>query len=192
MGSPTNTLLAALSRDACLTVAELVAASGLDNRVVVKAAAQLIGRGLADRAEVGCFTLTAEGEAFRASGKEVTSGPKGPLTQSYRRARRTTLRDRLWAALRVRRKASIPELLELASNGEAAALSLAQKYTSALCRSGHLRELRRDPGTAPTSNGFKRFALIRDTGPEAPLVRVRAREVYDPNTGETYPLGGAQ
>lgn len=192
MASPTNTLLAALRRDACLTVAELAAETGLDNRVVVKAAAQLIGRGLADRAEVGCFTLTEEGEAFRATGQEVTSGPKGPLTQPYRRARKITLRDRLWAAMRIKGKASIPELLELVATDKPGAESLARKYASALCASGHLLELRREPGTAPTSNGFKRFALLRNTGPEAPLVRVTAREVYDPNTGETFPLGGAR
>ncbi|MBN2752583.1 MAG: hypothetical protein JXQ84_07725, partial [Rhodospirillaceae bacterium] len=188
-GSPTNTLLAALSPDACLTVAELATASGMENRAVVKAAAALITRGLAARAEIGCFTLTDEGLVFRAAGQEITSGPMGALTQSYRHRRRPGLQDRLWAALRIKGKASIPELLELAGTGEEKGNSV-HKYTAALTKAGYLRELRRVAGTAPTSNGFKRYALIRDTGPEAPQLRTRSHCVYDPNTGEVFSLAG--
>lgn len=190
MTSPSNTLLAALRSDACLTVDELAAATGLENRAVVKAAAALIGRGYADRAEVGCFTLTAQGQTFRETGGAVTCGPAGPLTQAYRRPRRQVLRDRLWAALRIKGKASLPELLEVAGNGERDAANSAQRYTAALARAGYLRELRREPGSAPTSNGFKRYALIRDTGPAAPQLRVRTHELFDPNTGEIVPLRG--
>lgn len=191
MGSPTNTLLGGLRADACLTVAELASVTGMENRAVVKAAAALIARGLAERAEVGCFTLTAEGQAFRDAGAEITSGPMRPLTQTYRRWRKPALRDRLWAALRIKGKASIPELLELAGDGERDFSNAAQKFLKALSRAGYLRELRREPGTAPTSNGFKRYQLLRDTGPEAPQLRVRQRQLFDPNTQETFEIGGA-
>lgn len=190
MSGPSNTLLAALRSDACLTVDELAAVTGLENRAVVKAAAALIARGLADRAEVGCFTLTIQGQTFRAEGGAVTCGPAGPLTQTYRRPRRQVLRDRLWAALRIKGKASLPELLEVAGNGERDAANSARRYTAALARAGYLRELRREAGSAPTSNGFKRYALIRDTGPAAPQLRVRTHELFDPNTGEIVPLRG--
>lgn len=195
MAGEPNMVLAALLPGQCLTVDHLAQATGLENRLVVKAAAVLIGRGLANRAEAGCFTITPEGEAFRAEGKAVKCGPKGKHTGTYRRRKKATLQDRLWLALRMRGKASIPELLELAADPTKPAgtgYSNAQRYLAALAKAGFLRALPRAAGTAITSNGFKRYHLVINPGPAAPQVRHEKREVYDPNERKTYKFGGAK
>jgi predicted transcriptional regulator len=178
--SPTNIVLAALDRDSCLTTEFLATTTGLSRKSVVSAVATLIGRGLADRREVGCYTLTAEGESFRAAGGVIKSGPTGPLHQvAARRPRRITQRDRLWSAMRILKKFTLGEILTLAGAGSE---SNAQHYIAALAGAGYLRQMpRREHGTSLTSNGFKRWQLIRDTGPAAPVWSVGRGELYDPN-----------
>lgn len=178
--SPTNIVLAALDRDSCLTTEFLAITTGLSRKSIVAAVATLIGRGLADRREVGCYTLTAEGESFRAAGKEIKSGPNGPLNlAAVRRPRRTTQRDRLWSAMRILKKFTLGEILTLAGDGSE---SNAQHYIAALAGAGYLRQMhRRERGTSLTSNGFKRWQLIRDTGPAAPIWRKQRGELFDPN-----------
>lgn len=186
-----NALLAALTVDTCKTVSVLAEETGLANYKIVRAAAALICRGYATRAEVGCFTLTAEGEAFRQGGGAITSGPAGRLTQRSRRPHKSVLRDRIWAALRIKEKASTQELLMLAGDDQHDYRSLAARYLKALCRTGYLVELpRRAAGTSPTSNGYKRFRLVKDTGPEAPQMKTRSGMLFDPNTGESVKIGG--
>lgn len=195
MAGEANMVLAALQPGQCLIVDHLAQATGLENRAVVRGVALLINRGLASRAEVGCYNITLEGEAFRAAGKVIKCGPTGPLSRPGRRPRKATLRDRLWAAIRMRGKASIAELLELAADPAKPAgngYSNAQHFLDALAKAGWLSELSRAAGTALTSNGFKRYLLVVNPGPATPQVRAKAREVYDPNQGKTYPYGGAQ
>jgi hypothetical protein len=101
-----------------------------------------------------------------------------------------TLRERVWRALRLRRKASIPDLVMLvAEGGERDIESNIGKYLSALGRAGYLQKLPlRERGTALTSNGYIRWWLVQDTGPLAPVWRVKADTVYDPNTETETPL----
>ncbi len=180
------TLLAALDCRECRTVERLAELTGMTNRHIVNAAARLIERGLADRAERGCFTRSVAGEEFQASGGVIKSGPRGHLTGRNRRPKRRTVRDRMWGALRIRGKVSVPELIELVSiEGETVTRGYVQRYLRALVAAGYLRELsRREPGTAPSSNGFKRFLLLRDTGPLTPLHSIRTHSILDPNTNE--------
>ena len=72
------------------------------------------------------------------------------------------MRDKLWRAMRIKSKATIGELLELADEDAVAAMSNAQRYCLALQRAGFLRRLRRAPGTRPTSNGHVRYQLVRE------------------------------
>jgi hypothetical protein len=51
-----------------------------------------------------------------------------------------------------------------------------------------LAQEKRVAGTAPTSNGHKRYQVIRNNGRLAPVVRQAAREVFDPNSGEVFAL----
>jgi len=190
--SPANAVLRHLGMDVCRTPDDLAAATGLTNHNVVAAAGRLIARGLADRREVGCYVLTPEGAAFLAGGKVVKSGPVGPLErETPRRMARATTRDRLWSAMRILGKFSLGDLLALADEGRRGYAN-ARNYLSILTRAGYLRELpRREPGTAVTSNGFKRWALVRNTGPAAPVWRPRNGQIYDLNLGEaTWTKGG--
>lgn len=176
----------------CWDVENLANQVGLDRRVTAKAAGLLIARGYIARHEVGCYVLTEEGAAFVASGETLKSGPQGKLT-GHRRPCQRTFRDRVWEALRIRQKASVPELVELAGTSSSYARDTdnCQRFLRALAGAGYLRPLpHRDAGIALTSNGFKRWHLLRDTGPEAPRVSVRNRTIFDPNTQETFVIGG--
>jgi hypothetical protein len=188
--SPINLVLAALDQVDCRTTESLAAATGLSGHDVSMAAGKLIARGLADRAERGCYTLTPEGAAHQASGKPILPGPRGPRNSPTPRRQANTLRTRLWAAMRIRGKFTIGDLLDLAAQGDGS-YSGAQKYVTALARAGYLRQLPiREQGTAPTSNGHRRWTLIDNTGPAAPVVRPARGEVWDPNTQTARPLGG--
>lgn len=196
-----NALLDALTPGVCLTVDKLAETTGLPKKEVSRAAGQLVLRELAERTARGCYQLTAAGAAFKAGGERIASGPRRGVPRTGRRRTADTLRDRLWAALRIRGKASIPELLELAlADGERAETSYdnAKSFLRLLRRAGYLIELRRERGAAPSSNGFKRYGLVRDSGPETPQVRrpkpahgdrpAIGAHVYDPNTGACHPL----
>lgn len=57
------------------------------------------------------------------------------------------------------------------------------RYVNALTHIGILVEMkRRAPPTSPTSNGEKRWVLVRDLGRKAPVVR-NATSAFDPNSG---------
>ncbi len=185
-------VLKALERNTCLTPEDLVPMTGMGRKDVVRAVGKLIGKGYAERKDIGCYTLTAEGEAFRASGQKFKPGTY-KRTAKHWRPRPNSMRDRLWAAIRIRQKASMPELIELASRDDKertkAAYDGAWRYIDTLARVGILRELpTRAPGTALTSNGFKRWQLVTDLGPVAPQIRKNATEVYDPNADQSFPI----
>ena len=65
--------------------------------------------------------------------------------------------------------------------------STAKDYCKRLLSAGYLRVLSKaDPAQARIA----RYRLIRPSGPRAPQVQ-RIRQVYDPNTGDVYPVEGA-
>lgn len=178
-------VLCAIGDDECAAVEAISERSGRGRRQVAKAAGSLIGRGLIERAEVGCYRLTNAGREAKRKRLPLTSGPNGPLTQAHpRRPRRRTLRDRLWAAMRLKGKFTIGDLLDVARSDGEDGYDSARRYLRALEKSGVVSRLRgRVPGTAITSNGFVRFALIRDLGPAAPIVRASGK-VWDSNAGK--------
>ena len=192
MAGPTQRVLAAVAAlgDGA-TVAAIAKATGIDPRAVSKGCCQLRGRSLVSRGETGRYTLAKAGKTFLAAKREVKRGPCGPHT-GRRRVARNNLRQRLWRALRAQRKASLPELVQLAARGdERAPLSSARNYMRILVATGYVVELPlRATGTMPTSNGFKRYSLIRDSGPKAPESHPARGEVFDPNTGESHQLDG--
>jgi DNA-binding PadR family transcriptional regulator len=115
------------------------------------------------------YRPTQLGREFAASGKRITSGPNGPLT-GVRKPREGSFRQRFWNAFRITRKATLPQLIELAreqKDGNVDANAL--KYMKALERAGVATRLpTKEKGHALTSPGHVRFALIRDLGPTAP------------------------
>ncbi len=118
------------------------------------------------------YGVTKKGAEFVAAGKRVTSGANGPFTGIAKR-NQDTFRARLWRALRIKKKATIPELIEIVrtkTDGESVE-SNALHYLRALTRAGVVAELpTREKGYALTSPGFIRWALVRDLGPLAPIV----------------------
>lgn len=174
-------LIEALSGGDCLTTAELTERLGMDRRQVADVCSALVSQALIVRRERGCFQLAPSGRDAWERGDVLTFGPRSALSQATpRRRRRETQRDRIWRAIRITRKFTLAELQTLSG----ASGDNVNRYVWALEKAGFLCPLRREPGAAPTSNGFKRWALIRDPGALPPVWQGRKRRVYDPNSGD--------
>lgn len=100
------------------------------------------------------------------------------------------LRQQAWWVMRRRTSFTLQDLLATVANGtERDATSNMGRYLRALEKAGIIkREAERHAGTAKTSNGHIKYRLITDGGRMAPVWRVQAREVYDPNTKTVYPF----
>lgn len=166
-------------------VREIRTATGLSEDQVQDAIQTLVRRGYAQRRGEGRVKATAQGLAFLHNGSRITSGRKGPRVAE---TEGTSLRSRLWRALRLSQKATISELLLLAERGEERnAAENAKHYLNALVRSGHvLRLSRRAESEWPATTGATRYSLALNTGPLPPQYNRRQKRIYDPNTGETF------
>lgn len=101
----------------------------------------------------------------------------------------TGLRARAWWLMREKRRFTVPALLQIiADASQQDAASNIGKYTSALARAGYLVEEGREPSARHGDPGHKRYRLVRNTGPKAPVWRGSVRAVFDPNTGELHPV----
>lgn len=158
----------------------------LTHRQVSRAAEGLIRKGLAERVEKGCYRLTAEGQVVVGDGGTITSGPNQSPTKPVS-PHQETLRQRAWNAMRIQQKFTIPDLILVAAHGEEEnAHNNLSKYCSNLSKVGILRLLRgRVEGSAPSSNGFKRYQLLQDLGEIAPVLR-RGGAVYDHNSDQEF------
>ncbi|MFG1409481.1 hypothetical protein V5G24_00075 [Xanthobacter sp. VTT E-85241] len=175
----------------CLTTAEIAGAIGIPNKQVATACCRLITGQIIERVEVGCFRLTAEGKKVARGERRLRSGPRSRLT-GPRVPRPTTLRQRAWAAMRLSRRFTVGEIVTLAATAEETkAEAHLVKWFGLLVRAGYVALLpRRVPGTSPTSNGAKCWALLKDTGEIAPVIRPDG-SVYDYNTGAGEPCASS-
>lgn len=106
----------------------------------------------------------------RSDGSKVTQGD---------------VNSQLWLAMCSLRDFDFRDLLHHASIEISEAT--AKDYCKRLLSAGYLRVLSKaDPAQAIIA----RYRLIRPSGPLAPQVQ-RVRQVFDPNTGAVYPVGGA-
>lgn len=179
MRADQNAVLKALAnRDATATA--LCSHLALSRKSALAALGRLMQKRLIERVNPGnarnlesvdpIYRVTPAGAEIVASGKRITSGPNGPLT-GLRKGSQDTFRARLWRALRIQKKATIPQLVEIARAKKDAedVDSNAFRYLQALTRAGVVAKLpSREKGFAPSSNGFVRWALVRDLGPLAP------------------------
>ena len=169
----------------CITEERLLELTELSKRQVQQSCRLLRGSGLLVKTAEGCHTITSAGREALDAGARYRSGPKDSK-QSGKRVWKDTARIRIWRAIRIRRKFTVPEIIALVADEERGDMtSNVQKYVRALAKAGYLIELpRREAGTALTSNGHKRWWLTddKDTGPEAPIWRLERSTVYDPNT----------
>lgn len=159
----------------------LIDALGMTKAGVRDACKRLAARGLM-QSENGVHGITKAGSLALEGGAEVVSGPgKGGCAERYK----GSMRAKAWRALRIRRKASVEDLLPLVLGqvatpvDEANARRSLDRYMRALKRSGHLVELPRRAGPA-------RWVLVSDTGPCAPAWNKVEHTVTDANTGEVH------
>jgi DNA-binding transcriptional ArsR family regulator len=167
----------------CITEARMAELTGLSDRQVENAALKLRKHGLLEKTGQGCHTLTDAGREACVAGAKLRSGPRawtGP------KVHKDSLRTRVWRAMRLRGKFSIPDLeMLVAEGGEKDIASNIRKYLKPLEKAGYIiRMPKREAGTALTSNGHVRWWLLpeKDTGPQAPVHRKVSGTVYDPNT----------
>jgi len=157
---------------------------GLVSRGLVKSLGAVPGKFPAS-AHAG-YTVTPKGEAFIAAGKVIKPGPKGKLA-APRTLAKETFTDRLWKALRQspNKRATVNELVELAGaiGNVKTALTAAHRYLKALSEVGITQKMaHRAKGFALTSNGFVRYAILKDRGPKAPVIY--RDYIFDPNANE--------
>lgn len=182
-----QTRLLRLVGDACLTLDDLAEQSGHTRHQVSAAMAKLVARGLVARVERGCFEVTAEGRTALQLGRVIKSGPRGAHT-GRRSAVRDTLRQRAWNAMRMSRRFTIRDIAMVATrSGEGDPVENVSRFVRDLQRAGYVQRVGTEEGTAPTSNGFARFALVRDTGHRVPVYSAKHRAIRDFNTGEDVP-----
>jgi len=169
----------------CITEERLLDLTSLSKRQVQQSCRLLRGSGLLEKTGEGCHTITKSGMEALNAGARYRSGPKDGK-QSGKRVWKDTDRIRIWRAIRIRRKFTVPEIITLvADEARGDMTSNVQKYVRALAKAGYLIELpKREAGTSLTSPGYKRWWLTddKDTGPEAPIWRLERGTVYDPNT----------
>lgn len=181
-GAPTA-LLRALAGGP-LTRAEVKERLGFDWRQTTNSARALMRRGYLTVLEGGSYQLSDAGREAAGRG-EAVSGGRHVAVKSVR----DTFRERAWRAMRVRKVFTIGEVVaDAVSEAEGQPRDNAARYINRLKQAGYIKEApRRVPGTAIGSNGFKRFVLVRNTGPRAPVYREALASIHDPNTGEDVP-----
>ncbi|KMK68557.1 hypothetical protein [Puniceibacterium sp. IMCC21224] len=166
--------------------ADLAESLGITTKSVSDTAAVLVRRGYLVRNKPGEYQLSLHGREALDSNRVITSGPNGPLKST--RKHRNSFRARAWRAMRVRRVFTMADLISDAEDGNGRHESNLSRYLGVLKQAGYVVELaRRTPGSATTSNGYKRFRLVRDTGPIAPVHVAKTEVLHDFNLEEGVP-----
>ncbi|MFN4325204.1 MAG: hypothetical protein ACK4FP_04890 [Azonexus sp.] len=176
------------------TLDQLATATGKTRREVVKMTQVLKHKGLIDVCDAldaqlgtgarGLYLPTEAGIAFAAADGEIKPGKAGPRPCT----RTVGLRERAWWHFRVHRVATIKDLLTTHATGkEKAAQDNLYKWVVALELAGILQRL---PAKQPAkqSKGRVVWSLANDLGPAAPVWRQIARTVFDPNSGQVFPV----
>lgn len=177
----TRALLQALEPGGvCLTADQLAAAAGKPYRLFTADLAAAYKAGLIQRADRGCYAITAAGRAALAGGHELT--PEAPAPRGGASWIRP-YRQRLWDAMRSTPKWCRADIMALATlpGSPTPSPDSTRDFIAELSAAGYLVRLQgRMQVSMHPSAGQMRYRLIRDTGPLSPQVR-RTGEVYDRN-----------
>lgn len=92
--------------------------------------------------------------------------------------------QRAWQSMRIMRSFTCPDISTTAE----LQIRTVRIYMRALRRAGFVRLARRRAQTSPGS--FDVWALVRDSGPQAPIARRDGSGVYDRNTGISWGSNG--
>lgn len=186
-GKAPTALLQMLADGSCLTTEEVEARIDLTRRQISNAAACLHRRSYLLWLGPGRYQLSDAGKAAAAAGEVIRSGPTGP--RNLVRVVKGTLRERAWRSMRGRRQFTLHDLIvDSATADDKAPENNLHRYVRRLAAAGYLIALpRRAPGIATTSNGFKIWQLVKDTGPLSPVVLSKVSAIHDRNTGEDVP-----
>lgn len=191
----TETLLKTIDRHGlaeCVDEARLAQLTGYSDKQVENACQNLRRHGFIERTGAGCHRLTTAGSEALAAGYGLRSGPRGPQKKGHRRLARG-LRQRVWNCLRTGKKLTIDDVvLRVIDGHERDPRSNIGKYLAGLKLAGYVMPVRREAPLTPTSNGARRWVLVNDSGPLAPVVRVGRQAVYDPNTEQETPFAGGE
>lgn len=173
------------STGACVMLDDLCETVGGERKQVTKTICRLITSKYVTRKDRGCYQITALGALVRNTGYK--SGPQRGHT-GKRKPQPSTLRSRIWLCLRREKRINSFDLQVMVCRGrEKNPLNAINKYVGALHRAGYLVKMpRRVRGTAPTSNGYAIWMLVRDTGPAAPVLQQPKGGMRDPNTDEFH------
>lgn len=193
-GEIPNTILYCLADGACRTIDELDELLDLNRRQISDGAAKLVLRDYLERVEAGCYQLTSAGITAVRTGETITSGPWRPDTVRVRKPVRDTFRRRLWNAMRMGGTFTIPDLVMAAARADdKLPENHAARYVRYLVRAGYIEvQHSRQRGTKLTSCGFKRYRLVRNTGPLAPAWSPKRKALHDYNTREDVPCDKAR
>ncbi len=183
-GKAPTALLQMLSQGERLTVDDVEARVDLTRRQISNAAACLHRREYLQWLGPGLYQLNDAGLAAAAAGEVIRSGPLGPRKQA--RMAKGTLRERAWRAMRVRRRFTLADLItDAALPEDKAPENNLVRYIGRLASTGYVAALpARTMGTALTSNGYKVWVLLKDSGPLSPIALTKVAGVHDRNTGE--------
>lgn len=183
----------------CLTLDDLAERISSPRKVIVKRMQALMHNKFAKSVRVGCYAATPQGHKRHMEGGEIKSGPKTGSKVNHRTASRTSLRARLWKALRTLQRATISELLQVAVSPEdgASVRDSAYRLLSQLTRAGYVRKLpKRSKPTRDCSNGEVIYFLLNNTGPLPPMETTEKvtglRGLKDRNSKEFVPYADAQ
>lgn len=103
---------------------------------------------------------------------------------AYSTASQAPALQRVWQSMRIHRRFTAPDLMTTAEAGETAV----HKYLKALHAAGYLRLAQ--PRVSGRPGSFDLWALVRDSGPLAPIRRRDGSGVFDPNTQQVWSLQG--
>lgn len=136
----------------------------------VRVCTLLAVRDLVERDGDGGFTITPAGIDFIKRDTPMPVGPAFPVTRETRRRPVRTARQKFWIAMRMKRRFTVHDLVEIAAEPDSwKSLVNARSYVRKLELAGYLVRIgKRVPGTSPASRGAIMFQLVRDTGETAP------------------------
>lgn len=168
VGTHQIAILGAIGKGFC-SIDELDQHLPINRREISKAACKLVVKNLIERLETGQYSLTKEGTDFLTEGRTITSGPNQPF-KFLRAQPKNTFKQRAWNAMRLQRRFTVPSISLVAKTArDGTSPANLQRYIRDLVGAGYVVELPlREKGTSETSNGFKVYKLIKDTGHLAP------------------------